>query len=148
MIWDWTHGRQRGEWLHQTVTETSSMHLSRLSHECRNYYHGVLLLLLIWQGAINPVSATAQLHDDGSVIHILHPTDGAVIAGNDLDLDFQFFKGELADHVHLYLDGQYIKELPRAIMGLSRGPHEIRLIASTGKHQLLRASATVHFLIK
>lgn len=100
------------------------------------------------QGALAPISTTAQPHDDGSVIHILHPTEGAVIAGNDLDLDFQFFKGELADHVHLYLDGQYIKELPRAIMGLSRGPHEIRLIASTGKHQLLRASATVHFLIK
>jgi hypothetical protein len=102
----------------------------------------------MYQGAIAPVSTTAQPHDDGSVIHILHPTEGAVIAGNDLDLDFQFFKGELADHVHLYLDGQYIKELPREIMGLSRGPHEIKLIASTGKHQLLRASATVHFLIK
>ena len=102
----------------------------------------------MYQGATAPVSTTAQPHDDGSVIRILHPTEGAVITGNDLDLDFQFFKGEMADHVHLYLDGHYIKELPRAIMGLARGPHEIRLIAATGKYQLLWASATVHFLIK
>lgn len=113
-----------------------------------NYTYGVFLLLLICQFAFSPVLTAAQPSNDGSVIRILYPTEGAVIAGNDLDLDFQFFKGELADHVHLYLDGQYIKELPRAIMGLSRGPHEIRLIAATGKHQLLQASATVHFLIK
>ena len=122
--------------------------MCRLFHERRNHYHGVLLLLLMCQGALAPVPTAAQTHDDGSVIRILHPTEGAVITGNDLDLDFQFFKGEMADHVHLYLDSHYIKELPRAIMGLARGPHEIRLIAATGKHQLLRANATVHFLIK
>lgn len=110
--------------------------------------HGLVFLLLICQGALAVVPTLAQPQDDGSVIRILHPTDGAVIAGNDIDLDFQFFKGELSDHVHLYLDGQYIKELPRAIMGLARGPHEIKLIAATAKHQLLRASATVHFVIK
>jgi|GEM_PF-4442010 len=92
------------------------MPICRPFHECRNQYHGVFLLLLICQFAFSPVITVAQPYNDGSVIRILYPTEGAVIAGNDLDLDFKFFRGELADHVHLYLDGQYIQELPRAIM--------------------------------
>jgi hypothetical protein len=109
---------------------------------------GLCVILLSCSGAIAPSLCLALPEDDGSVIRILYPTEGAMIAGNDLDLDFQFFKGELADHVHVYLDGYAIKELPRQIMGLSRGSHEIKLIAATVQHRWLKATATVHFVIK
>ncbi len=90
----------------------------------------------------------APPEDDGTIIRIIFPAEGVVIAGNDVDLEYKFLKGELADHVIFYLDGQPITGPFQAIMGLSSGSHQIKLVAATADHRLLKATATVRFQVK
>lgn len=97
---------------------------------------------------MTPDVSAAPPEDDGTIIRIIFPTEGAVIAGNDLDLKYKFFKGELADHVLFYLDGQLITGPLQAIMGLSSGSHQIKLVAATADHRLLKATATARFQVK
>lgn len=92
--------------------------------------------------------AASSPEDDGSRIVIRYPKDGAVITGSDFELQYDFQRGELADHVHLYLDGRYQDQFPREMMGLTRGPHEMRMVAATADHRLLKASSTVRFRIE
>lgn len=95
-----------------------------------------------------PSLVVAERYDDGSFVRIRVPVDGAQITGNDLDLEFDFQRGERADHVHVYVNGQYQKDFPRKMMGLARGPHEIKIVAATADHGLLKAFATVRFHIQ
>lgn len=103
--------------------------------------------LLLWALVGSPSTASALRIDDGSQLRIRTPQDGAVITGNSLTLEYEFLKGELAEHVHIYVDGQYQKDPPRELMGLAPGPHEIKIVAASARHQMLKARAIVRFEI-
>lgn len=128
----------RGDWKSQNRGMTLTASLIRLY---------IVLLLASGLVMIHDVGA-APPEDDGTSIRIIFPADGAVIAGNDVDLEYKFLKGELADHVLFYLDGQHIPGPFQAIMGLSSGSHQIKLVAATADHRLLKATATARFQIK
>ena len=92
--------------------------------------------------------AASGPEDDESRIVIRFPKDGSVVTGSDFELEYDFQRGELADHVHLYLDGRFQQKFPLEMMGLTRGPHEMRMVAATADHRLLKASSMVRFRIE
>ncbi|MCP9454543.1 MAG: hypothetical protein NNA18_00355 [Nitrospira sp.] len=80
--------------------------------------------------------------DDGSKIIIKSPTQGEKV-GSDVEIVYELIKGREATHAHCFVDGEYQKGWTGTVKGLSRGTHEIKVVAADKDHQSLAAEASV-----
>ena len=101
---------------------------------------GTVLIILSSIGA-DPIGNTAEVK--GSQLAIISPTQGAVIKGDSLKVRYKLSKGMEATHIHCYVDGEYQRAFAGVIKGLSRGPHEIKLVAASHTHDTLGVEAVV-----
>ena len=81
--------------------------------------------------------------DDGNRLTIVSPAQGAVIKGDSVEVRYTLSKGMEATHIHCYVDGEYQKGFKGVIKGLTRGPHEIRLVAASHDHDAVGVEAVV-----
>lgn len=79
----------------------------------------------------------------GSRLTIVSPTQGAVIKGDSVEVRYRLSKGVQATHIHCYVDGEYQKGFKGVVKGLTRGSHEIKLVAASHDHDALGAEAVV-----
>ncbi len=79
----------------------------------------------------------------GSRLTIVSPTQGAVIKGDSVEVRYRLSKGVHATHIHCYVDGEYQKGFKGVVKGLTRGSHEIKLVAASHDHDALGAEAVV-----
>jgi hypothetical protein len=80
---------------------------------------------------------------DGSRLTIVSPMQGEVIKGDSVKVRYKLSKGTEATHIHCYVDGEYQKGFKGMVKGLTRGSHEIRLVAASHNHDALGAEAVV-----
>ncbi|MBH0198564.1 MAG: hypothetical protein HP497_03975 [Nitrospira sp.] len=76
-------------------------------------------------------------------IKILSPSPGAVIRGDSVEVRYELAKGVHATHVHCYVDGEYQRGFSGVVKGLTRGTHEIKVVAVGHDHQSIVAEARV-----
>ena len=81
--------------------------------------------------------------DHGSRLAIVSPTQGEVIKGDSVQVRYKLSKGTGATHIHCYVDGEYQKGFKDMVKGLTRGSHEIKLVAASHDHDALGAEAVV-----
>ncbi len=79
----------------------------------------------------------------GSQLTIVSPKQGAVIKGDSVEVRYKLSKGTKATHIHCYVDGEYQKGFKGVVRGLSRGVHEIKLVAASHDHDALDIEAVV-----
>ncbi|MGE3978193.1 MAG: hypothetical protein AB7F94_11470, partial [Nitrospira sp.] len=87
----------------------------------------VLIGLLSLGSGVNGWTAD----DDGSRLMIVSPAQGAVIKGDSVEVQYKLSKGTEATHIHCYVDGEYQKGFKGVVKGLTRGSHEIKLVAAS-----------------
>lgn len=92
-------------------------------------------------GAATQMKGTAD--NEGSRLTIVSPTQGAVIKGDSVEVRYKLSKGGKATHIHCYVDGEYQKGFKGVVKGLTRGSHEIKLVAASHDHDDLGAEAVV-----
>jgi hypothetical protein len=80
---------------------------------------------------------------DGSRLTIMSPAQGAVIKGDSVEVRYKLSKDTEATHIHCYVDGEYQKGFKGVVKGLTRGSHEIKLVAASHDHNVLDAEATI-----
>lgn len=98
----------------------------------------VLVGLLLGPGTIGWTA-----NDKSSRLTIVSPTQGAVIKGDSVKVRYKLSKGTDATHIHCYVDGEYQRAFAGVVKGLTRGTHEIRLVAASHNHDALGAEAVV-----
>jgi hypothetical protein len=76
-------------------------------------------------------------------IKILSPSPGSVITGDSIEVRYELAKGVHAMHVHCYVDGEYQRGFSGIVKGLTRGTHEIKVVAVGHDHQSTVAEAQV-----
>ncbi|MDC8446797.1 MAG: hypothetical protein LV473_00410 [Nitrospira sp.] len=81
--------------------------------------------------------------DQGGRLTIVSPTQGAVIKGDSVQVRYKLTNGTEATHIHCYVDGEYQKGFKGVVKGLTRGPHEIKLVAASHDHDALGVEAAV-----
>jgi len=81
--------------------------------------------------------------EDGSRLTIVSPAQGEVIKGDSVEVRYRLSKGVQATHIHCYVDGEYQKGFKGVVKGLTRGSHEIKLVAASNDHDTLGAEALV-----
>ncbi|UVT15207.1 MAG: hypothetical protein H8K04_15510 [Nitrospira sp.] len=79
----------------------------------------------------------------GKWLTIVSPTQGAVIKGDSVEVRYTLSKSTKATHIHCYVDGEYQKGFKGVVKGLTRGSHEIKLVAASHDHDALGAEAIV-----
>ncbi len=99
----------------------------------------VLIGLLLWGGGFDGWTAEGN----GSKLTIVSPAQGSVIRGDTVEVRYRLPKGTEATHIHCYVDGEYQKGFKGVVKGLTRGSHEIKLVAASHDHNALDAEATV-----
>ncbi len=80
---------------------------------------------------------------DRSKLTIVSPTEGSVIKGDSVHVRYRITNAAHATHVHCYVDGEYQKGFKGEVKGLTRGPHEIKIVAANRNHEGLVAEAAV-----
>jgi hypothetical protein len=81
--------------------------------------------------------------DNSSRLTIVSPTQGEVIRGDSVDVRYRLPKGVQATHIHCYVDGEYQKGFKGVVKGLTRGSHEIKLVAASHDHDAVGTEAVV-----
>jgi hypothetical protein len=76
-------------------------------------------------------------------IKILSPAPGAIIKGDSVEVRYELAKGVDATHIHCYVDGEYQRGFSGVVKGLTRGTHEIKVVAASHDHQATAAEARV-----
>lgn len=76
-------------------------------------------------------------------ITIVSPAQGAVIKGDSVEVRYKLSKDTDATHIHCYVDGEYQRAFAGVVKGLTRGTHEIKLVAASHNHDVLGAEAVV-----
>lgn len=99
----------------------------------------VLISLLSWGGGFHGWTAEGN----GSKLTIVSPAQGSVIRGDSVEVRYRLSKGTEATHIHCYVDGEYQKGFKGVVKGLTRGSHEIKLVAASHDHNALDAEATI-----
>ena len=78
-----------------------------------------------------------------SWLTIVSPIQGAVIKGDSVQVRYKLSKSTDATHIHCYVDGEYQRAFAGVVKGLTRGTHEIKLVAASHNHDSLGAEAVV-----
>ncbi len=100
----------------------------------------VLMIGLLGLGIDGSVWASGTAD---SQIRILSPLQGAVIKGDSVEVRYELAKGIHATHVHCYVDGEYQRGFSGVVKGLTRGKHEIKVVAASHDHQATADEARV-----
>lgn len=79
----------------------------------------------------------------GSKLTIVSPAEGAVIKGDSVHVQYKITNGAQATHVHCYVDGEYQRGFKGVVKGLTRGLHEIKIVAANRNHEGLVGEAKV-----
>lgn len=104
---------------------------------------GIVVSVLIGLLALEAGVVGWAADKDGNKLAILSPAQGAVIKGDSVEVRYRLSKGTEATHIHCYVDGEYQKGFKGVVKGLTRGSHEIKLVAASHDHNALDAEATV-----
>ena len=99
----------------------------------------VLVGLLSFGAGVSGWTADA----DGSRLTIVSPAQGTVIKGDSVEVRYRLPKGVHATHIHCYVDGEYQKGFKGVVKGLTRGSHEIKLVAASHDHDAVGVKAVV-----
>ena len=100
---------------------------------------------LVWS---QQVSAGEQLDvHDGSAITITSPQNGATVESS-FDLVYSFRKGVMADHAHVYMDGNYQKGFKGKFNDVPSGRHTITVKVATHDHDMVTVSDTISVIVK
>ena len=99
-----------------------------------------LMVSLLGLGIDGSVWASGEAQ---AQIRILSPSPGAVIKGDSVEVRYELAKGVHATHVHCYVDGEYQRGFSGVVKGLTRGTHEIKVVAAGHDHQATAAEARV-----
>lgn len=99
----------------------------------------VLVGLLSFGAGVSGWTADAN----GSRLTIVSPIQGAVIKGDSVEVRYRLPRGVHATHIHCYVDGEYQKGFTGVVKGLTRGSHEITLVAASHDHDTLGDKAVV-----
>ncbi len=86
--------------------------------------------------------------NDGSKLMIVSPAQGAVVTGDSVEVRYRLSKGVQATHIHCYVDGEYQRGFKGVVKGLTRGSHEIKIVAANQDHEGLVAEAAVTIEVK
>lgn len=105
--------------------------------------HVVVMSVLIGLLSLGAGTIAWAAEDDGSRLTIVSPVQGSVIKGDSVEVRYKLLKGMEATHIHCYVDGEYQKGFKGMVKGLTRGSHEIKLVAASHDHNALDAEATV-----
>ena len=103
----------------------------------------VLVTLIVFGSEVLLLAA----EDDGSKIAIIAPKNGEIV-GETFALKYDLTKGSKAAHGHVYLDGQRQKGFEGTFRGVSKGRHEIKVVAATHEHGELAAADSVTVEVK
>lgn len=103
----------------------------------------ILMSVLIGLLSLLAVTTGWTADDDGSRLTIVSPAQGAVIKGDSVEVRYKLSKGTEATHIHCYVDGEYQKGFKGMVKGLTRGSHEIKLVAASHDHDALGVEAVV-----
>jgi hypothetical protein len=99
----------------------------------------------------------ARIPNNGAVIRITAPEDGAVVkAGDDLVVEVEtenFVLGEDGNHWHIYVDGESYGmieggDLDYVLRGLEPGQYEISAYLSTGTHEELEEGSSITITVE
>jgi len=102
------------------------------------------------------VTAPAAAEDVS--LTILRPTDGAVIETSSIPIETRFVRGTVGDHLHIYVDGKFMKTTKRETMTLwdvRDGQHAIEVRAASREkdekgveHKELGVNASVTVVVR
>ncbi len=109
-----------------------------------------LILLCVCLGFMlsQSVWAGKQLNvHDGSAITITSPQNGAIV-GSSFDLSYSFRKGLMADHVHVFMDGQYQKGFKGQFKDVTSGRHTITVKVATHDHDMVTVLDSIDVIVK
>jgi len=84
---------------------------------------------------------------DGSAITITSPQNGATV-GTSFDLVYSFREGLLADHVHVFIDGNYQKGFKGKFSDVPSGRHTITVKVATRDHDMVTVSDSIAIVVK
>lgn len=89
---------------------------------------------------------------EGAVIKIVSPTNGQVLKGDKIPLEFKLTKGKRGHHAHAYVDGELMgmfESEKGTLNGIKPGKHtlELRVVAEDHKTEL-NATDKVEFTVK
>ncbi len=101
---------------------------------------GLLLSQHVWAGQ------QLDVHD-GSAITITSPQNGETVA-NSFDLVYSFRKGVMADHVHIFMDGNYQKGFKGTFSDVPSGRHTITVKVATHDHDMVTVSDSIDVIVK
>jgi hypothetical protein len=76
-------------------------------------------------------------------VRILSPSQGAAIKSDYVEVRYELAAGVHAAHVHCYVDGEYQRGFSGVVKGLTRGTHEIKVVAVGHDHHTIVAEAQV-----
>jgi Penicillin-Binding Protein C-terminus Family len=89
---------------------------------------------------------------EGASVKIVSPTNGQVINGDTVPLEFKMTKGKRGEHVHAYVDGELMgmfKSAKGTLTGIKPGKHTLELRVATSDHNTeLKAIDKVSFTTK
>lgn len=105
----------------------------------------IVVVISVLVGLFSLGFSTIGWTADGNVnrLTIVSPTQGAVIKGDSIEVRYRLLKGTEATHIHCYVDGEYQRAFAGVVKGLTRGTHEIKLVAASHNHDSLGAEAVV-----
>jgi hypothetical protein len=84
---------------------------------------------------------------DGSAISITSPQNGATVESS-FDLVYILRKGVMADHAHVFLDGNYQKGSKGKLSDVSGGQHTITVKVATHDHDMVSVSDSITIVVK
>jgi len=94
------------------------------------------------------VGAGQQLDvHDGSAITIMSPQNGATVEGS-FELVYSFRKGLMADHVHVFMDGNHQKGFKGQFHDVPSERHTITVKVATHDHDMVTVSDSIDIVVK
>ena len=104
------------------------------------------------------VWATASAVAQETSLTIVSPTDGEVIKTTEIPVETRYVKGPKGDHLHIYMDGKFVKTTKRETMTLwdvPDGEHAIEIRAASREkdergveHKELGVNASVTVVVR
>ena len=109
-----------------------------------------VILAVLCMGFIlsQQVGAGQQLDvHDGSAITITSPQNGATVESS-FDFVYVLRKGVMADHAHVFLDGNYQKGFKGKFSDVPSGQHTITVKVATHDHDMVTVSDSINVVVK
>lgn len=100
-----------------------------------------------------PMDMSRDRKMEQDVVKITDPEEGDTVKSGNVDIEWELNKDDVkdADHIHLFVDGQYKKAVVGkndASVPLTKGEHTIKVVASTKDHKLLEYSDEIKIKVE